>query len=167
MKHQRKWINAITLITTALGLLSGTITQAAEQGKTTGVAAFHAQGAVTEYEPGVGVWLGKFVGVSKTDSGSGPLHNAGWDCTGESVFQEGTLYQADGFCIVTDQGGNTINLIWEQTHVPAALGSAKTKGTYLSGTGKYAGINGYYTFSCQLSGAMSICDITSGEYALP
>ena len=86
MKHQPKWINVITLMTTALGLLSGTITQAAEQGKTTGVAAFHAQGAVTEYEPGVGVWLGKFVGVSKTDSGSGPLHNAGWDCTGESVF---------------------------------------------------------------------------------
>ncbi len=150
-----------------LGLALSSAVQAADRGTTTGVAAFVGKGEVTEYEPGVTVWLGGFVGVSKTDRGGGPLHDSGWDCTGETTIHEGTVYQSDGFCAVTDADGDTINLVWEQTHVPAAAGAAKTKGTYLSGTGKYAGIQGYYTFSCRLSGAMANCNITAGEYTIP
>ena len=71
----------------------------------------------------------------------------------------------DFACVVTDADGDVINLVWEQTHVPAPTGVAKTKGTYLSGTGKYEGIQGYYTFSCKLGGI--VCNITAGDYRIP
>jgi len=145
----------------------GSPVQAAGQGTTTGVAAFHAKGEVKEYKPGVVGWVGNFIGASMTESRKGPLHNAGWDCTGESTIQDGKVFQSDGFCVVADSDGDTINLIWERTNVPGGGAEAKTKGTYLSGTGKYSGIQGYYTFSCQLNGAMANCNITSGEYKLP
>jgi len=150
-----------------LGLVAGSAAQAADRGTTTGIASFHAKGDVTEYTPGVVVWIGRFIGVSMTDGGKGLLHNSGWECTGETTIHEGTVYQSDGFCTVTDPEGDTVNLVWEQTHVPAQAGVAKTKGTYLSGTGKYAGIQGYYTFLCHLNGAMANCKITAGEYKLP
>ena len=140
-------------------------THAAEKGNTTGIASFHARGEITKHSGGVVVWIGKFYGVSMTHDQKGPLHNAGWDCTGESTIHDDQVFQSDGFCAVTDSDGDTINLVWEQTHVPAATGTARTRGSYVSGTGKYEGIQGYYTFSCKLGGL--VCDITSGEYKLP
>jgi len=155
------------LLVAILGLVIGSAAQAADRGTTTGLAAFHAKGEVTEYPPGVVVWDGQFIGASMTNAGKGLLHNSGWECTGETTIHEGTVYQSDGFCVVTDPEGDSVNLVWEQTNVPAPAGKAKTKGTYLSGTGKYEGIQGYYTFLCHLSGAMASCEITSGEYRLP
>jgi hypothetical protein len=155
------------LFVAIFGVLVGATAHAAGQGTTTGVAAFHAKGEVKEYKPGVVVWVGNFVGVSMTESRKGPLHNSGWDCTGETAISEGKVYQSDGFCLATDPEGDTINLVWERTDIPGGAAQGKTKGTYLSGTGKYMGIQGYYTFSCQISGAMANCNITSGEYKLP
>ncbi len=167
MNADREWSSKKKLFVAILGLVFGSAAHAAGQGTTTGVASFHSKGEVTEHAPDVVVWVGQFVGASMTDGRKGALHNSGWDCTGETTIHEGKVYQSDGFCVVTDPEGDVINLVWEQTHVPAATGAAKTKGTYLSGTGKYAGIQGYYTFSCQLSGAMANCNITTGEYKLP
>ena len=138
---------------------------AGEQGTTTGMASFNPRGEAKNYKPGVTVWDGTFVGISITDARKGPLHNSGWDCTGEAVFQDGNVYRANGFCLVTDPDGDTINLLWERTNVPGAPPEPKTKGTYLSGTGKYTGIQGYYTFACRQGG--TICSITSGEYKIP
>ncbi len=81
----------------------------------------------------------RLVGASMTEGRKGPLHNSGWDCTGESIISEGKVYQSDGFCLVTDPDGDTINLVWERTNNPGGPAEAKTKGTYLSGTGKYTG----------------------------
>ena len=165
MNTKWEWRRINTFCFAILGLVLGSVSQAAERGTTTGIASFHAQGEVTEYKPGVVVWVGRFFGVSMTEGRKGPLGNSGWDCTGESTIYDGKVHQSDGFCVVTDPDGDIINLMWEQTHVPAATDTAKTKGTYLSGTGKYAGIQGYYTFSCKLGGV--VCDITGGEYKLP
>ena len=139
--------------------------KAGEQGTTTGVASFQAKGEAKNYKPGVTVWDGTFVGVSVTDARKGPLHGSGWDCTGEVVIQEGNTYRAGGFCLVTDPDGDTINLLWERTNVPGPVADLKTKGTYLSGTGKYTGIQGYYTFLCHAGGV--VCNITTGEYRIP
>ncbi len=139
--------------------------EAAEQGTTTGIVAFNATGEVKNYGAGTMVWSGTFVGVSMTDSQKGPLHNSNWDCTGEVVIQEGIVHLSDGFCTVSDGDGDSINLYWQRTDAPAPPDEPKTKGTYLSGTGKYEGIQGYYTFACRQSG--SICTVTSGEYAIP
>jgi len=155
------------LFVAIFGVFVGATAHAADQGTTTGVASFHAKGDVKEYKPGVVVWAGNFIGASITNARKGPLHNAGWDCTGETTISDGKVYQSDGFCLVTDQDGDTINLIWERINNPGGPAEAKTKGTYLSGTGKYTGIQGYYTFTCQLSGAMANCSITGGEYKVP
>ena len=165
MDARRGWGSKSKLFVAMLGLAIGSAVQAADRGTTTGIASFHAKGDVTEYKAGVVVWIGKFFGVSITDARKGPLHNSGWDCTGESTIHDGQVHQSDGFCVVTDADGDVINLVWEQTHVPAPTGVAKTKGTYLSGTGKYEGIQGYYTFSCKLGGI--VCNITAGDYRIP
>lgn len=165
MNTNRGWRSLSIFSFTILGLVLGSLSHAADRGTTTGIASFHAQGEVTEHKAGVIVWIGKFFGVSITDARKGPLNNSGWDCTGESTIHDGQVHQSDGFCVVTDSDGDVINLVWEQTNVPAATSTAKTKGTYLSGTGKYEGIQGYYTFSCELGGI--VCDITAGEYQLP
>ncbi len=155
----------IGLLSAVLGIGVISLTHAAEQGTTTGVASFHATGEAKEHSPGVTVWTGKFFGVSMTDARKGPLHNSGWDCTGELVIQDGNAYSAGGFCVVTDPDGDTVNLLWERTNIPGPVPDAKTKGTYLSGTGKYAGIQGYYTFSCRLGGV--VCNVTAGKYKIP
>ena len=156
------------LIIAALGLIAGFVAQAhaADQGTTTGIAFLTAKGEVKNFKPDLVLWNGTFVGVSVTDSRKGPLHNSGWDCTGQAVRQAGIVHSGGGFCLVTDPDGDTINLLWARTDVPGPpVGPGvviKTKGTYLSGTGKYAGIQGYYTFSCA-----TVCTITSGEYKIP
>lgn len=137
----------------------------AEQGNTTGVASFQAKGESRQLKPAVTVWNGTFVGVSITESGKGPLHNSGWDCTGEAVVQDGNVYRAGGFCLVTDPDGDTVNLLWERTNVPGPVLEPKTKGTYLSGTGKYSGIQGNYALACKQGG--STCTITTGSYKIP
>jgi hypothetical protein len=141
------------------------VADAAEQGTTTGFAAYKATGEVQEYSAETLVWTGTFVGASVTDAGDGPLHNSAWDCTGEVILREGMAHLADGFCEVVDADGDAISLYWQRTDVPAPPAEPKTKGTYIGGTGKYAGIAGYYTFACRAGG--TICTITSGEYTIP
>lgn len=157
--------SALPVFVAALGTGVVQLTYAAEQGATTGVASFQAKGEAKNHKPGITVWTGSFSGVSVMDARKGPLHNAGWDCTGEVVIQDGKSYSAGGFCLVTDPDGDTINLLWERTDVPGPAADAKTKGTYLSGTGKYSGIQGHYTFSCRLGGV--VCSVTGGEYKIP
>lgn len=167
MAVQSEWRSKSALFVAVLGLAVGSTSHAAGQGTTTGVASFQGKGDAKEHKPGVVVWTGGFVGVSVADGRRGPLHNSGWECTGEVVIQEGNAYRADGFCLVTDPDGDTINLLWERTNVPGPAAEPKTKGTYLSGTGKYAGIQGHYTFACRLAGDLALCNITGGEYKIP
>lgn len=167
MAIERGWRRKSALLGAVLGLAVGSTSHAAGQGTTTGVASFYAKGDVKEYKPGLIVWTGGFVGVSMADGKKGPLHNSGWECTGETAIQDGKVYGSGGFCLVTDPDGDNINLLWERTDVPGGAVDGKTKGTYLSGTGKYAGIQGHYTFACRLNGAMASCNITGGEYKIP
>ncbi len=79
----------VPVFVVGLGIGAVPITQAAEQGTTTGVASFQAKGEAKNHKPGVTIWTGTFLGVSVMDARKGPLHNAGWDCTGEVVLQDG------------------------------------------------------------------------------
>jgi hypothetical protein len=140
--------------------------QAGEQGTTTGMVSFNAfKGDATNHKPGLSVWRGTFLGVGISDTRKGILHASAWECDAEVVSQDGTVQKADGFCHITDPDGDTINLIFERTDLPGGTEELKTKGTYLSGTGKYTGIKGNYTFSCKLRG--EICTATGGEYKIP
>ncbi|MBL8533866.1 MAG: hypothetical protein JNL33_08425 [Betaproteobacteria bacterium] len=138
---------------------------AGESGVTTGVASFHARGEMRDFKSGVAVWTGTFVGTSLSDMKRGPLHAVGWECTGESVLSEGNVLRSGGFCLLTDPQGDTVNVMWERTNVPGPFDDAKTRGTYVSGTGKFHGIQGHYTFACVKGGV--VCAITGGDYRIP
>jgi hypothetical protein len=165
MDARTVWKSKGALFVGVLGVVVGAAANGAEHGTTTGVASFQAKGEAKNYKPAVTVWDGTFVGVSVTDTRKGPLHNSGWDCTGEQVIQDGNSFRAGGFCVITDPDGDTINLLWERTNTPGPVPEPKTKGTYLSGTGKYSGIQGYYTFACRQGG--TVCSITAGDYKIP
>lgn len=150
----------------ALGVGIASVAHAVEQGVATGVVTFNGfKGEASEHKPGLTVWSGTFLGASVTEARKGPMHGAGWQCTGEVVTQDSKVYKADGFCLITDPDGDTINLLWVRTDVPGPASELKTRGTYLFGTGKYAGIQGHYTFTCRVGGVL--CDVTANEYKLP
>jgi hypothetical protein len=141
--------------------------QAAEQGVTTGMVSFGGfKGDARNIKPGITVWNGTFVGVGISDTRKGILHQSAWECDAEVVSANGTVYKADGFCHLTDADGDTVNLVFERTDLPGGTAELKTKGTYISGTGKYVGITGHYLFSCKSKGA-DLCTATGGDYKIP
>jgi hypothetical protein len=143
--------------------------QVAKTGKPRGLATFHGMGRAQEYPPDIVVWTGTFPGESVTDSGQGLLHFGAWECTGEVVYRGGKTAYGGGFCAVTDKDGDKINLRWQVDEPDANPGKFKTKGTYLSGSGKYTGIQGEYNFVCEGIGTTGhfVCPIVGGEYRLP
>ena len=156
------------MVTAIAAVYLGTAVQAAEQGTTTGMATFHGQGNTEEFAPDFVVWTGEFWGESVTDAKSGLLHFGAWYCTGEMTYRGGEAQWGDGFCAVTDRDDDMVNLRWEITKTYPGSGNIDTRGTYYSGTGKYAGIEGYYTFFCQpVAGSHFFCTITGGEYSIP
>ena len=90
------------LFVAVLSLAAGSASYAAGQGTTTGVASFYAKGEAKEYKPGLIVWGGGFVGVSIVDGRKGPLHNSGWECTGETAIQDGKVHRSGGFCVLAN-----------------------------------------------------------------
>ncbi len=166
-------LKSVTILALSLVLISalGGISQAqmAKWGKPTGTATFYGSGESQEYAPDVTVWNGKFWGQSVTDAAKGVLHYGAWDCIGEMAFRGGEISIGDGFCTVTDPDGDKINLRWEVDEPNANPAKFKTKGTYLSGSGKYTGIQGGYNFVCEVIADTShyICHIVGGEYHLP
>ncbi len=155
--------SAIALALT--GILPCTAPLLAADDAVLGAVSFSGhRGDVREYKPATSVWTGTFIGVSLMKSGGGPLHNAGWECTGEVVSTSDTMYRAAGFCVVTDRDGDTVQCLWERTDVPGSGDEMKAKGTYLLGTGKYAGIRGTFSLACRA--ATSACDIVSNQFEL-
>ena len=143
--------------------------QAAEQGtETGGMVGFHGVGKFQQFEPDFGLWNGEFWGESTTDSEDGPMHRGAWYCTGEQAFQGGVTKWGGGYCTITDVDGDTVNLRWQATAPWGPGANIGTRGDYFSGTGKYTGITGWYTFHCE-NVAMShfFCSITGGEYSIP
>ena len=143
--------------------------QIAKQGAPRGVVSFYGNGTTQDYAPDMVVWSGKFSGQSVTEAGRGALHYSAWDCTGEMVTRNGKVVIADGFCAVTDLDGDKINLRWEVDEPLPSPAMFKTKGTYLSGGGKYKGIQGGYNFICQgiADTGHYICEMVGGSYQLP
>jgi hypothetical protein len=166
-------LKAVMLVLLSLVLISAFAgiaqAQVAKSGKPRGVATFYGIGKVQEFAPDVAVWTGTFPGESVSDAGQGVLHFGAWDCTGEVVYRGGKISYGGGFCAVADKDGDKINVRWQVDEPNANPGKFKTKGTYLSGSGKYSGIQGEYNFICEAIGTTShfICPIVGGEYRLP
>ena len=145
------------------------LTTRPEAGKPTGFVTFYGSGETQKHAPDMLVWKGAFYGQGVTDSGKGLFHYSAWDCTGEMAYQSQKVSFGGGFCAVTDRDGDKVNLRWEVDEPGASAAKVKTKGTYLSGSGKYSGIQGGYNFLCELIADTThyICRIVGGEYTAP
>ena len=161
-------ILALSLVVICVSGLSAQA-QIAKQGAPRGIVSFYGSGTTQDYAPDMVVWSGKFLGQSVIGTGQGMLHYNAWDCTGEMVTRNGKVVIADGFCAVTDSDGDKINLRWEVDEPLPSPAKFKTKGTYLSGSGKYVGIQGGYNFICQAIADTGhyVCAMVGGEYQLP
>ena len=77
--------------------------------------------------------------------GKGFLDHMTWHCFGISSITTGTEHFS-GYCVVTDPGGDQIVAdITNDETFPADAKSRPAKGTFTTGTGKYAGISGSLT----------------------
>lgn len=146
------------------------VADADEQGTTSaGRAFFHAQGNIQEYPPDLVLWTGEFIGHSVTDSENGALHMGAWYCTGDQAIRGGETEYADGMCAVTDPDGDKINVRWQFVGKGPSPGQEKFRGTYISGSGKFSGIEGYYVFLAEppVAGGYIFATMVEGEYSIP
>jgi hypothetical protein len=77
--------------------------------------------------------------------GKGFLDHMTWHCFGISSITTG-MEHFSGYCVVTDPAGDQIAAdITNDESFPADAKSRPAKGTFTTGTGKYAGISGSLT----------------------
>jgi hypothetical protein len=80
------------------------------------------------------------LGVSMNDAGQGFMHGTSVRCMGSIPAMKGAYDNEHGICIVLDKDGDQVFI---QYTAAGRLGaSGKVNGTYVGGTGKYAGISG-------------------------
>ena len=163
-KRGRRSVSA--LFVAVLGLVAGATAQAAGQGTTAGMATFQGKGDVKEYKPGVVVWTGGFVGTSVTDARKGPLHNSGWECTGETVLRTATHFA---------QAASASHRSRWRHHQPAVGTDQRPRSSCRAEDQGYVSIrdrevhgnSGQLCFACRFAGALALCTITGGEYKIP
>lgn len=80
------------------------------------------------------------LGVTMNDAGQGFFHDASSRCVGGLSVVKGEFDNEQGMCVVIDRDGDQAFLRYTGTcRVGAA---AKITGSYVGGTGKYAGLTG-------------------------
>jgi hypothetical protein len=108
--------------------------------------------------------------------GKGILDHVTWHCWGLFNIINGTAQTTGGYCVVTDPSGDqfAVNLAgdkWRPKDTKSFTGLA----TLITGTGKYAGINGNYKYECHgpdfhtaAEGTyVQYCALFQGSYKLP
>ncbi len=124
-------------------LVLAAATALAERGSITASFPCVGDGEYVAMNDELGHWVGKFTCATYTDSGSGPMHRAGWACSGSIDVVKGKITVGGGYCKVTHLDGDVIQVRWDMKP-GGTFARFDTRGQYLSGTGKYAGIQGSY-----------------------
>lgn len=118
----------------------------AKQGQFSGKFGWWAIGKVYATGKDQFYWNGEFNGTFFNDSGAGFLHGTSWICPGFNELRSGVSVASGGRCVATDMDGDKAFATWEggQGTVPMKFnGTAQ----FVGGTGKYAGIQGRWTFN--------------------
>ena len=139
--------------------------QMAKSGSFEGVAAWSSYGELTEIVTGSSYWHGGFNGAFLNSAGSGFLHDSALTCpsagatVGARQFYQGT-------CVLTDAEGDQAVLVWDCEM--QANGVCPGPMTWVTGTGKYAGISGEMTFEGRFIGdTPQGVSYWKGEWNLP
>jgi hypothetical protein len=107
---------------------------------------FHDVSNVTEATPGLFMWTFEDYGIVTNDSGSGFMHHMSIHCKGYggNTNTTGGKRNAD-HCVLVDSDGDRIETATENM---ATKSNEPLKGeaTFISGSGKYAGISGKYQY---------------------
>jgi hypothetical protein len=97
---------------------------------------WQASGKWVQIETDRRFWVGEFNGTFFNDAGQGFFHRASGVCPGvRDVVKD---VNAHGYCVITDEDGDTASLIWKCKGSERCEGDAE----FLSGRGKYTGIRG-------------------------
>jgi hypothetical protein len=141
--------------------------QMAKSGQPRGMGSWHSAGTYKDLGEGQASWYGEFWGVSFGQNGTGFLHQMSWYCTGEATWSGGQVKGGGGLCTMTDADSDKVYLRWQPEKTTPA-GQFYNRGTYLHGTGKYRGIQGYYLLEGRAAPDSNfIGDFVAGEYKLP
>jgi hypothetical protein len=138
-----------------------------KKGSYAGKFGFYANGKIHELDKGHIMFTGEFGGAFFNDANGGFLHGASVVCPGvNDVFLDGRESRAMGYCVVTDMDGDKAFLSWENKGGPIVRPGGTF--TWMSGTGKYAGIKGSNTFDVTIiPNTPSGFAIWRGSYELP
>ncbi len=82
------------------------------------------------------------LGVWANDAGQGFLHNASSRCVGGLSVVKGEFDNEQGVCVTVDSDGD--QAFFRYTGAGRAGATAKVKGSFIGGTGKYTGLTGTY-----------------------
>jgi len=134
-------------------MLSGLVSVAAtaaelpKEGTFATTTYFHDSYDAVETAPKLYMWTYDDYGIVTNDSGSGFMNNMVIHCkgTGANINNAGGKHNVD-HCVLVDLDGDRIETATENT---GSRSSEPPKGeaTFLSGTGKYAGISGKFEYT--------------------
>ena len=106
--------------------------------------------------------------------GKGILDHVTWHCWGLFNTLNGTSQTTGGYCVVTDPNGDQLASTIVGDKWPKEGKSFTGTATWLSGTGKYAGISGNYKYECHHPDFRTAAEgtyvqycIMQGSYKLP
>jgi len=164
MMTKAAW-GTLTALVYVLGLGAHAEAQLAKQGTYTSHFGWYAIGKTYELEKGHTLFQGEYSGTNFNDAGTGFLHHTSVVCPGMTEGWEGGKGESQGSCIITDQDGDKVFLVWKCNNPGTGCqGDFQWKG----GTEKYMGITGNNTFTGFPIGATSAGhSVWKGEWKLP
>src|SRR5262249_51737914 len=134
-----------------------------------GIFAAHAVPSVAqtyELDKGHAFFLGQAHGVFLNDIANGFIDKTEVICPLVQDIVDGLAIAAHGYCIVTDNDGDKVFLVWEAKDTAPGTGGGPFKWT--GGTGKYSGLQGNNTFHYGGIGkTAAFAVVWEGDWRLP
>jgi hypothetical protein len=144
--------NGVGLSAFAVAILVSMTALAGElpkEGSFASTTYFHDIYDAVEATPGIYMWTFEDYGIVTNDAGSGFMHHMSIHCKGHGVSTNsaGGKRNAD-HCVLIDSDGDRIETATENM---ATRSDEPLKGeaTFISGSGKYAGITGKYDYEVE------------------
>ena len=130
--------------------VSATAAELPKEGSFATTSYFHDSYDAVEAAPKLYMWNYDDYGIVTNDSGSGFMHNMVIHCkgTGENTNSAGGNHNVD-HCVLVDSDGDRIETATENTRSRSGE-PPKGEATFLSGSGKYAGISGKFEYTIDI-----------------
>lgn len=140
-------IGLAVLILSRFVSVAATAAELPKEGTFATTSYFHDSYDAVETTPKLYMWTYDDYGIVTNDSGSGFMHNMVIHCkgTGANTNNAGGNHNVD-HCVLVDSDGDRIETATENTHSRSGE-PPKGEATFLSGSGKYAGISGKFEYT--------------------